>query len=74
MPVNTPVRLVMTSKDVLHSFYIPVMRVKQDLVPRRYTYAWFEADKPGTYQMYCAEYCGTNHSQMKPRSSCTAKA
>jgi cytochrome c oxidase subunit 2 len=66
VPVNTPVRLVMTSKDVLHSFYIPVMRVKQDLVPRRYTYAWFEATKPGTYQMYCAEYCGTNHSQMKP--------
>jgi cytochrome c oxidase subunit 2 len=66
VPVNTPVRLVMTSVDVLHSFYIPVMRVKQDLVPRRYTYAWFEATKPGTYQMYCAEYCGTNHSQMKP--------
>lgn len=66
VPVNTPVRLVMTSKDVLHSFYIPVMRVKQDLVPRRYTYAWFYATKPGTYQMYCAEYCGTNHSQMKP--------
>jgi len=66
VPVNTPVRLVMTSKDVLHSFYIPVMRVKQDLVPRRYTYAWFFATKPGTYQMYCAEYCGTNHSQMKP--------
>jgi len=66
VPVNTPVRLVMTSKDVLHSFYIPVMRVKQDLVPRRYTYATFFATKPGTYQMYCAEYCGTNHSQMKP--------
>jgi len=66
VPVGQPVRLVMTSKDVLHSFYIPVMRVKQDLVPRRYTYAWFEAEIPGTYQMYCAEYCGTNHSQMKP--------
>jgi cytochrome c oxidase subunit 2 len=66
VPVNTPVRLVMTSTDVLHSFYIPVMRVKQDLVPRRYTYAWFNATKPGTYQLYCAEYCGTNHSQMKP--------
>lgn len=66
VPVNTPVRLVMTSKDVLHSFYIPVMRVKQDVVPRRYTYATFFATKPGTYQMYCAEYCGTNHSQMKP--------
>jgi cytochrome c oxidase subunit 2 len=66
VPMGTPVRLVMTSRDVLHSFYIPVMRVKQDLVPRRYTYAWFEATAPGTYQMYCAEYCGTNHSQMKP--------
>jgi cytochrome c oxidase subunit 2 len=66
VPVNTPVRLVMTAKDVLHSFYIPVFRIKQDLVPRRYTYAWFNATKPGTYQLYCAEYCGTNHSQMKP--------
>ena len=64
VPSNTPVRLVMTSKDVLHSFYIPVMRVKQDIVPRRYTYAWFEATKPGTYRLNCAEYCGTNHSQM----------
>ncbi|HEY4242301.1 MAG TPA: cytochrome c oxidase subunit II [Kofleriaceae bacterium] len=64
VPVNTPVRLVMTSKDVLHSFYAPVMRVKQDIVPRRYTYAWFLADKPGTYRLTCAEYCGTNHSQM----------
>jgi cytochrome c oxidase subunit 2 len=66
VPVDTPVRLVMTAKDVLHSFYIPVFRIKQDLVPRRYTYAWFEASKPGVYQLYCAEYCGTNHSQMKP--------
>ena len=64
VPVNTPVRLVMTSKDVLHSFYAPVMRVKQDIVPRRYTYAWFQATKPGTYRLDCAEYCGTNHSQM----------
>jgi cytochrome c oxidase subunit 2 len=64
VPVNTPVRLVMTSKDVLHSFYAPVMRVKQDIVPRRYTYAWFFPTKPGTYRLTCAEYCGTNHSQM----------
>lgn len=64
VPVNTPVRLVMTSKDVLHSFYSPVMRVKQDIVPRRYTYAWFEATKPGTYRLTCAEYCGTSHAQM----------
>lgn len=64
VPVNTPVRLVMTSKDVLHSFYAPVMRVKQDLVPRRYTYAWFNATKPGTYRLTCAEYCGTSHASM----------
>ncbi len=64
VPVNTPVRLVMTSKDVLHAFYAPVMRVKQDIIPRRYTYAWFKATKPGTYRLTCAEYCGTDHSQM----------
>jgi len=64
VPVNTPVRLVMTSKDVLHSFYAPVMRVKQDIIPRRYTYSWFFPTKPGTYRLTCAEYCGTNHSQM----------
>jgi cytochrome c oxidase subunit II len=64
VPVNTPVRLVMTSKDVLHAFYAPVMRVKQDIIPRRYTYAWFFPTKPGTYRLTCAEYCGTNHSIM----------
>lgn len=64
VPVDTPVRLVMTSKDVLHSFYAPAMRVKQDVVPRRYTYAWFKATKPGTYRLTCAEYCGTSHAQM----------
>ncbi len=64
VPVNMPVRLVMTSTDVLHSFYVPVMRTKQDIIPRRYTYVWFNATKPGTYRLNCAEYCGTNHSQM----------
>jgi cytochrome c oxidase subunit 2 len=64
VPVGVPVRLVMTSTDVLHAFYAPVMRVKQDVIPRRYTYAWFKATKPGTYRLTCAEYCGTNHSQM----------
>lgn len=64
VPVNVPVRLVMTSTDVLHSFYVPVLRTKQDIIPRRYTYAWFNATKPGTYRLNCAEYCGTNHSQM----------
>jgi len=65
VPVNTPVRLVMTSQDVLHSFFIPAMRTKQDVVPRRFTYAWFEATKPGTYRLYCTEFCGRDHSQMK---------
>lgn len=64
VPPNEAIRLVMTSTDVLHAFYAPVMRVKQDLIPRRYTYAWFFPTKPGTYRLTCAEYCGTNHSQM----------
>jgi len=64
VPVNTPVRLVMTSKDVLHAFYAPAFRVKQDVIPRRYTYVWFQATKPGTYRLTCAEYCGTAHAQM----------
>ncbi len=64
VPAGVPVRLVMTSKDVLHSFYVPAFRVKQDVVPRRYTYIWFDATKPGTYRLTCAEYCGTSHAQM----------
>ncbi|MBP9088084.1 MAG: cytochrome c oxidase subunit II [Kofleriaceae bacterium] len=67
VPVNTDVRLVMTARDVLHSFFIPVMRIKQDLIPRRYTYAWFHATKPGVYRLYCTEYCGQGHSQMSKR-------
>jgi cytochrome c oxidase subunit 2 len=65
VPVDTPVRMVMTSQDVLHSFYVPAFRVKQDIIPRRYTFVWFHATKPGVYRLYCAEYCGTDHSQMK---------
>src|SRR3569623_2926875 len=64
IPANVPVRLVMPSKAELHSFYAPAMRVKQDVVPRRYTYAWFNATKPGTYRLPCAENCGTRHAQM----------
>jgi cytochrome c oxidase subunit 2 len=64
VPVNQPIRLVMTSTDVLHAFYAPAMRVKQDIIPRRYTYSWFLPTKPGTYRLTCAEYCGTDHSQM----------
>lgn len=64
VPVNTPVKLIMTSRDVLHSFYIPSMRIKQDVIPGRYTALWFNADKLGDFQIFCAEYCGTTHSGM----------
>jgi cytochrome c oxidase subunit 2 len=64
VPAGRPVRLVMTSDDVLHAFFVPAFRVKQDLVPGRYTYIWFQADEPGRHQIFCAEYCGDDHSQM----------
>ena len=64
VPANRPVRLLMTSRDVLHSFYVPDFRIKQDVLPGRYTETWFEATKPGRYQILCTEYCGTWHSQM----------
>lgn len=62
--VGEKVRLQMASEDVLHSFYIPDFRVKMDVVPGRYTQLWFEATEPGTYRIYCTEYCGTEHSSM----------
>ena len=64
VPVNRDIKLIMTSQDVIHSFYVPAFRIKQDVVPGRYTYAWFRATKPGTYHLFCAEYCGTMHSGM----------
>jgi cytochrome c oxidase subunit 2 len=64
IPTGRPVKLVMTSEDVIHSFYVPDFRTKQDVVPGRYTMTWFEATKPGKYHLFCAEYCGTNHSGM----------
>jgi cytochrome c oxidase subunit II len=64
VPAGKPVKLIMTSEDVIHSFYVPAFRVKQDVIPGRYTYLWFEATRPGTYHLFCAEYCGTNHSRM----------
>ena len=63
-PVGRPVRLVMTSQDVIHSFYVPAFRMKQDVLPGRYTETWFQATRPGVYPLLCAEYCGTDHSQM----------
>lgn len=64
VPVDRPVRLIITSSDVLHSVWIPTFRVKQDAVPGRYTDLWFKATKPGDYPLMCTEYCGTSHSDM----------
>jgi cytochrome c oxidase subunit II len=64
VPANRPVRLLMTSRDVIHSFFVPDFRIKQDVIPGRYTETWFEATKPGRYQVLCTQYCGTWHSQM----------
>jgi cytochrome c oxidase subunit 2 len=64
VPAGAPVRLLMTSRDVIHSFFVPAFRVKQDVLPGRYTDLWFEATRPGSYQLFCAEFCGTNHSRM----------
>ncbi len=64
IPVGEPVKLMMISQDVIHSFYIPAFRVKQDVLPRRYTTLWFQATKAGRYHLFCAEYCGTKHSGM----------
>jgi cytochrome c oxidase subunit 2 len=64
IPVGQDVKMIMTSQDVIHSFYVPAFRIKQDVLPGRYTTAWFHATKPGTYHLFCAEYCGTQHSGM----------
>src|SRR6185503_15867831 len=57
VPVGQPVKLIMTSQDVLHDFSIPAFRIKQDVIPGRYREQWFEATKPGEYHIFCAEYC-----------------
>ena len=64
VPVDTPVRLQMTSQDVLHSFFVPEFRIKHDVLPNRFAYVWFQAPREGTYQVVCTEYCGTSHSNM----------
>ena len=64
IPLNQPVRLTMTSEDVIHDFFVPAFRVKMDVLPGKYTSMWFEVTKPGTYHLFCAEYCGTEHSKM----------
>jgi cytochrome c oxidase subunit II len=67
VPVGHPVKMTMTSQDVIHSFFVPAFRVKMDVVPGRFTHIWFEATKPGVYHLFCAEYCGTMHSGMRGR-------
>lgn len=64
VPLNKPVRLDLYSPDVLHSFYVPAFRIKEDVVPGKDNYMWFKAEKVGDYDIYCAEYCGLNHSYM----------
>lgn len=64
VPAGRAVRLVMASQDTIHSFYVPALRVKQDVVPGRYESLWFQADRPGRYHLFCAEYCGTDHARM----------
>jgi cytochrome c oxidase subunit II len=64
VPVGRPVKLIMTSEDVIHNFSLPAMRVKADVIPGRFVQIWFEPTRPGTYQIFCAEYCGTQHSRM----------
>ena len=65
VPVGQAVKLVMTSEDVIHDFFLPALRVKMDVIPGRYTSIWFRPDRPGTYHLFCAEYCGTEHSLMR---------
>jgi len=64
IPTGRAIRLTMTSEDVIHDLYIPAFRVKQDVLPGRYSTLWFSATKPGRYHLFCAEYCGTKHSKM----------
>ncbi len=64
VPVNTPVRMAMTSEDVIHDLFIPALRIKKDILPDRYTYLWFTADRTGVFHVSCNQFCGTNHSMM----------
>jgi cytochrome c oxidase subunit 2 len=67
IPVGQPFKLVMTSEDVIHSFFVPDFRVHMDVLPGRYTSTWFHATRPGTYHLFCSQYCGTNHAGMVGR-------
>ncbi len=64
VPVGQPIKLTMISEDVIHAFFVPAFRIKADVLPGRYTTLWFQATRPGQYHLFCAEYCGTEHSKM----------
>src|SRR6476620_8909774 len=64
VPVGRDVKMILTSQDVIHSFFVPAFRIKQDVLPGRYTTLWFRATTPGTYHLFCSQYCGTMHSGM----------
>jgi len=64
VPIGRRIKLTMTSEDVIHSFFVPAFRIKMDVLPGRYTTTWFEATRPGRYRLFCAEFCGTQHSGM----------
>ena len=64
VPLGQPVKLLLTSQDVIHDFFVPAFRIKTDVVPGRYTTFWFEASKAGEYRLVCSQYCGTQHSGM----------
>ena len=74
LPLGIPVKLLMTSQDVIHSFYIPAFRVKQDVLPGRYTSLWMVPSKPGEYHLFCTQYCGTGHAQMTGTVTVMSKA
>ena len=65
VPVGRPIKLTMTSEDVIHDFFIPAFRVKKDVVPGKYTSLWFQATKTGQYHLFCAQYCGVSHALMR---------
>ena len=67
VPVNKPVKLVLTSLDVIHSLFIPAFRIKEDCVPGMKTHLWFNANESGTYDIFCTEYCGVGHSHMRSK-------
>ncbi|MCZ7587025.1 MAG: cytochrome c oxidase subunit II [Deltaproteobacteria bacterium] len=74
VPEGRAVKLTMSSRDVIHSFYVPDFRVKRDVLPNRYTVVWFKTEKPGEHHVFCAEYCGTNHSRMLTKVRVLARA